>query len=178
VPTDFARKLSQQVCEFFSITVSLPEREDLARVIDFHARHIDPPDRDDLEPLLFIECGKESQHRPLTIKDVKTIISRVQKRIFRDSRRIHSMPDNVAESRQALTPAALQRVIGQFRSFLETELSLRDAVIFEMYFIEGSGVSSLCDRLGIKKSTAYERIRLVREKFRTFLDDVGIPEFR
>lgn len=176
MPTEFAITLSQQLCDFFSLQVSEPERERLAKVIDFHAGYLDRNAAEELEPLLFIEFAREQRERSLTLEVAERIVSRIQKRIFRESRRKKNrLPSKAMESQPAAPTQTDERVLVQFTAFLRAELEARDAMIFEMYFIDGHGVTSICNRLGVKKSTVYSRIRAIQEKFRTFLDDVGIP---
>lgn len=177
MPTDFAKNLSRRLCEFFAISASELEKEELSSAIDFHAQHLDERSKEDLEPLLFVECGEESRERQLTIKAAKTIVARVQKRILRDSRRYKQLPDDFVQAQGTADPGHFERVLKQFKAFLKSRLSLRDAIIFELYFIQGVGVSSICDRLRIQKSAVYERIRIVRQQFKVFLDDVCIPDF-
>lgn len=99
MPSEFALELSDTLCHFFSIPATEEERSEFARAIDFHVKHLGNANRDDnkddLASLLFLECSEEAERmengRPpsgkgsLQITDLRRLLSRVQKRLYREA---------------------------------------------------------------------------------------------
>jgi hypothetical protein len=190
VPSIFALKLSEQLCQFLSLSASEEARSEFANAIDFHAKFLGETSRDDLAPLLFLECVEESEKRKqnipppnqqkLQMADLHTLLSRVQKRIFRGARSRERSASALIQSQpsgQHVESIVTQHVMEDFRTYVATILSPRDGVIFESRFIRGKTISEICHDIGAEKSTVYERIRLIKEVFARFLEDVGYPGF-
>ena len=145
---------------------------------------------DDLASLLFLECAEEakkrkqrnlsSSDRPLQIADLRRLLSRVQKRLYRDARRRRHPPSDLIDTRQTLNrgePLLVERVLSDFRTYVATTLSPRDGNIFEARFIQGLSVSKICEAMKLEKSTIYDRIGEIKKLFVAFLEDVGYPGF-
>lgn len=190
MPSAFALQLCEQLCRFLSISATNDERLSFQNAIDFHAKYLPDAATDDLASLLFLECAEEanqrnhrnlsSSERPLQVADLRRLLSRVQKRLYRDARSRRHPPSDLIDTRQTLNrsdPLLVERVLSDFRAYIATTLSPRDGDIFEARFMKGQSVSKICDLMKLEKSTIYDRISVIKKLFIAFLEDVGYPGF-
>ncbi len=162
-PSLFAAKLSEQLRKFFRIE----DGEELAAVIDFNAKFIEQH-RDDLASLLFIEFGEF--HEPtITLDMAKAIVARVQKRIYRTTRKREQSLEGEVEAKRSITPTDVDRVIEDFVATLPTE----EIVLFQLRFVDGRSINEICQKFGLKKSNAYERLAVLRERFERFVREAN-----
>lgn len=62
-----------------------------------------------------------------------------------------------------------------FKNYVSHALSPRDGAIFAARFVDGRSIAEICRNTGVEKSTVYERLRVIRDLFTQFIDDIGHP---
>ena len=162
--TSFAERVSEQLRSFFPIN----DGEELASVIAFNAKFLAPEQLDDLASLLFIEFSDIGKQE-ITLEVAKRIVARIQKRLYRGSRKREKTLDmDIAENAQLSQPQ-LHQIIAEFAATLETDQIL----LFRLHFLEGKEVSEICKEIDLKKTTAYERLSELRKRFERFASEAN-----
>lgn len=173
--SELAERLCEHLCQYFLPEIENSQKSQLQNALRFHLRFLPTSGHEDFEPLLFVEFQNEAAKSTLTVSDAITIISRVQKRIYRElnqrSPSIQSYRDSIA------SPAHLpfDRVVTRFIDYLKRTTDTEDAILFQLYFLDRKGVAAISQELGVGKSSVYERIKSIKAHFKTFLDDVDFP---
>lgn len=162
--TPFADRLSEQLRSFFPIE----DGEELAAVIDFNAKFIDVDQHDDLASLLFIEFGQCSESE-ITLDMAKTIVSRVQKRIYRATRKREQALERDVAAKSYVAQSDVERVTEEFVATLPAD----EILLFQLRYVEGESTSLICEKLGLKKSTVYERLAILRNRFERFVREAN-----
>jgi hypothetical protein len=159
VPSPFAKQLSTQLSSSFPIE----NVDELEAVIDFNLKYI-KRHKDDFASLLFLEFGK-CAGATITAKTAKTMVARVQKRIYRSTR---TSQRSIAIDVEANSEVSISKFKGVIDEFV-CQLSASDALIFNLLCLENESISSICQKLGMQKSAVYKRRADLRDRFQHFV---------
>lgn len=156
-------RFAEELSGLLQLHFTIQDGKDLTATIEFNSTFI-WKQRDELAPLLFIEFSdcKESEITPTL---ARTIVARVQKRIYRGIRRPESSVHDLELADTSVSESEQSRI---FREIKAT-LSVEDYIIFEMKFVLGLSAVEIGNRLGLKKTSVYERLRCVEERLDSLL---------
>jgi RNA polymerase sigma factor (sigma-70 family) len=161
-PTAFAESLSAQLRSFFPIS----NGEELASVIDFNANFIGRDQHDDLASLLFVEFGQCAEES-ITLDAAKAIVARVQKRLYRSTRKKEQTLDRDVQAESYVAQTEVESIIREVARTLPAD----DMLLFQLRYVEDKPVASICEELGLAKSTVYTRLEVLRQRFERFVKE-------
>jgi predicted DNA-binding protein YlxM (UPF0122 family) len=160
----FAERVSEQLQSFFLIT----NGEELASVIAFNAKFLAPEQLDDLSSLLFIEFSKVGKQE-ITLAIAKRIVAKIQKRLYRGSRKREKTLDIDIADQTQVSQSQLHQKIEEFVATLEID----DILLFRLHFLEGKEMIEICKEIGLQKTTVYRRLSELRKRFERFASDAN-----
>jgi hypothetical protein len=122
---------------------------------------------DEFAALVLAECWIDfSGGQPLNQEAVERVIGRVQKRLEREARKTQDLHAGRLEAVAATTtkdpPYDLQAFLGS--------LTANDLVWFVGRFMDQRPVEELAREMKVPLSTAYHRLKTVRDKFKKYIE--------
>lgn len=156
-------RFAEELSGLLQLHFPIQDANDLTATIEFNSTFI-WKQRDELAPLLFIEFSgcKECL---ITPELARTIVSRVQKRIYRGIRKRESSVHDLELADRRGSESEQIQIFREIKAILPVE----DYVLFQMKFIDGISAVEICNRLGLKKTSLYERLRCIEECLDTLL---------
>jgi len=158
MPID-AATLASEICAAFHLECSAADLVMLKQRIAFHAKYLGPDGIDELASLLFIECNEyQKSGSQLEIHDISRLLSRVQKRILRFAKKgkLTSLKDFQQPSTSDAEKVKLRELI--------EELTPAEAVMLDMYYIQGMTLRDIAASTQSSVSTVSRRLRVVLKK--------------
>jgi hypothetical protein len=185
VSSSFARYVAQLISELPRVTLLQDELSRFARAVDYHVKFLPQSCLEDFASLISVECleaanTKEPQ-QPVTLDldALKSILSRVQKRVYREitKHKLDKLTD-VAENdlRTEVSPQTLQEVLEILEAYITTEVSPRDGHIFSLRYIQNQSADEIASQLRMGKSIIYRRLAKIERVARRFLKELDIPQ--
>tara|TARA_R110002049_G_scaffold4601_5_gene32153 strand:+ start:220812 stop:221306 length:495 start_codon:yes stop_codon:yes gene_type:complete len=159
MPID-AATLTTVICNAFQVKSTQDELQQLERRIRYHASFLGPDGIDEIASLLFIECDEHLRaNHELEIDDVKRILSRVQKRVFRFASSGSMIPLNekipVAKKTNDVAIAV--------RTLLDG-LNPKDAFILDMYYVQGMTLAEIASLNKVSVSKISRQMKTLLDK--------------